>query len=378
MIKAFIKNAPRLIIINGTIGLLPIILCMILSEFILDTIAIYISSAVGVLLSIIIYFLMGFSGSLVLLSAYTILLLLLGGITFIPVTAGFPNDMLPFYAEIGTIIFASVILYEKRRIKKLFLKKDSTHYDVNLMQSIDLGAIYSRLIQILCIPHFIIASLFIIFGSPLGKTTNLVLLHILPPAILIIAIIISQIGLTMIHSLSSSIEKYPILNEKGDVIDKKYSFETYFYKNHFINPVIRIAVISNGMLFLSRRPENVCFNPYKIDLPMECYLLYEENLEEGVSRTMKEVFPDNAELEPRFSLKYRFKNDETNRLIYLYILYIEDDSLLSSPRFHDGKLWTFQQIETNLGKNYFGECFENEYEQLKDAALIIEEYKGIK
>ena len=145
----------------------------------------------------------------------------------------------------------------------------------------------------------------------------------------------------------------------------------------YINPVIRIAVISNGLLFLSRRSENANFNPDKIDLPMESYLRYEENLEEGVNRTMRRFFPNEDKLEPRFSIKYRFKTEETNRLIYLYILYIEDDKLLCTPKFRDGKLWTFQQIETNLDKNFFGECFEKEYDQLKEAALISEEYKKI-
>ncbi|WP_321424451.1 hypothetical protein [uncultured Bacteroides sp.] len=376
MIKNLIKSTSGLFFINGTIGVLPIILCMILSEFIPEAMAIYASFAAGLFFSLLVYFLIGLGGSLLLLSASTSLLLLLGITTFVP-TIGIPQGMLPFYAEIGTIIFSSVILYEKRKIKKLFLKKDSLHYDENLMSSIDSGAIYSRLIQILCIPHFIITSLIIIFGSPLGRTTELILLHILPPAILIIAIITSQIGLALLLSLSSKIEKVPILNDKGEIIDKKYSFETYYYKNQYINPVIRIAVISKGMLFLSRRSEKVSFNPSKIDLPMECYLRYEENLEEGVNRIMRRKFPQEAELEPRFSIKYRFKNKDTNRLIYLYILYVDDDSLLYSPRFRDGKLWTFQQIETNLEKNFFGECFENEYDQLKQAALISEEFKKV-
>jgi hypothetical protein len=144
-----------------------------------------------------------------------------------------------------------------------------------------------------------------------------VLLHILPPVILTIAIITSQIGLSILLSLSSKIEKVPVLNDKGEIIDKKYSFETFYYKNQYINPIIRIAIISKGMLFLSRRSDKVCFNPSKIDIPMECYLRYDENLEDGVNRLMRRAFTQESELEPRFSIKYRFKNKETNRLIYL-------------------------------------------------------------
>lgn len=372
--KNYIKNTSALFIINGTIGVLPIILCMLLSEFISAASAIYISFITAILASVAIYWIIGRGGSLLLLLMSALLLFILGISTFIP-SISIPDGMLPFYAEIGLIIFVSVMLYEKRKIKKLFLKKKSLHCDENILYSINSGAIYSRVIQLLCTPHFIITSLIIIFASPLNKTVDLILLHILPPVILFIAIIASQIGLSMLLSLSSKIEKVPVLNDKGEVVDKKYSFETFYYKNQYINPIIRIAIISKGMLFLSRRPEKVCFNPGKIDLPLECYLRYEEKIEDGVSRLMHGAFPSEFLSEPRFSIKYRFRSDETNRLIYLYILYVDDDSLLCSPQFIDGKLWTTQQIETNLEKNFFGECFETEYEQLKDAILISEEFK---
>lgn len=371
---SFIKKASGLFIINGTIGILPIAVCMLLSEFLPDPTAIYISIITSICFSALLYFLIGFGGSPILSSASTLLLILLGISTFIPAIS-IPKGMLPFYAEIGVIIFVSILLYERRKIKKLILRVNSSRYDENVMHSINSGAIYSRLIQLLCIPHFIITSLFIIFGSPLGPRTSLILLHILPPTILISAIIISQIGLSMLYSLARRVDNIPVLNEKGEVIDKKYSFEAYYYKNRYLNPVIRIAVISNGLMFLSRRPEKFNYNPGKIDLPMETYLQYEEKPEDGVKRILRKYFPENEELDPRFSIKYRFKNEETNRLIYLYILYVEDDSQLCNPRFQDGKLWTIQQIESNLNKGYFGDCFEDEYEQLKDAVMLSEEFK---
>lgn len=72
---------------------------------------------------------------------------------------------------------------------------------------------------------------------------------------------------------------------------------------------------------------------------------------------------------------YHFENKVTNRLIYLFILDVEDDNLLRGKQVKDGKLWTFQQIEHNLGKNFFSCCFENEYEHLKDVICTREKYK---
>ena len=80
-------------------------------------------------------------------------------------------------------------------------------------------------------------------------------------------------------------------------------------------------------------------------------------------------------LKPTFTISYHFENEQTNRLVYLFIVDMEDDSILCDPRFKGGKLWTFQQIEHNLGTHFFSECFELEYEHLKQVIGIREKYK---
>ena len=113
----------------------------------------------------------------------------------------------------------------------------------------------------------------------------------------------------------------------------------------------------------------------KTDIPMECYLLYGETLEQGIVRLVRQAFPQAPIQDLQFNIMYHFENKVTNRLIYLFILDVEDDNLLRDKQVKDGKLWTFQQIEHNLGKNFFSCCFENEYEHLKDVICTREKYK---
>ena len=108
---------------------------------------------------------------------------------------------------------------------------------------------------------------------------------------------------------------------------------------------------------------------------MECYLSFGESLAEGCRRIMHNTFPGISGLKPTFSIMYHFENAATNRLVYLFVLDVEDDSILCNPRFKGGKLWQFQQIEQNLGHNFFSECFEDEYEHLKDIIGIREKYR---
>ncbi|MBD9147221.1 MAG: hypothetical protein EGP63_03530, partial [Bacteroides stercoris] len=113
----------------------------------------------------------------------------------------------------------------------------------------------------------------------------------------------------------------------------------------------------------------------KVDIPMECYLRYGESLAEGVNRLISNAIPQAKDIKPEFNIVYHFENEVTNRLIYLFIIDLEDDSVLCTPRFKNSKLWNFKQIEENLGKGFFSCCFEDEYEHLKNVIYIREKYK---
>lgn len=106
------------------------------------------------------------------------------------------------------------------------------------------------------------------------------------------------------------------------------------------------------MLYLRPRPQRCILDRGKTDIPMECYLLYGETLEQGIVRLVRQAFPQAPIQDLQFNIMYHFENKVTNRLIYLFILDVEDDNLLRDKQVKDGKLWTFQQIEHNLGKNF--------------------------
>lgn len=140
----------------------------------------------------------------------------------------------------------------------------------------------------------------------------------------------------------------PIVTTKGDVIGKAIASEAINRKNEYINPVIRITVAAHGMLFLLPRPQCCMFEKGKTDLLMESYLLYGETLEQGIKRVLLNTLPTASLQDLHFNFMYHFENEATNRLIYLFTLDLDDDSILCNKKFKGGKLWTFQQIEHNL------------------------------
>jgi hypothetical protein len=359
---------------NMSLGYTPVVISIILCEFITQDTAIYIGTGIGMLYS---YYSMHRRGVRVpnfILYISTFMLMLLTLAALIPGDY-VPAGALPLTLEVSILIPMLSLYLHRRRFINHFLKKQENCNKRMFAQGAESAIVSAHIILPLGILHFIIISLAVFFSHPIGETTTWIIFSFMPPAIFILCIILNQIGIHYFNRLMSHTEYVPIVNTQGDVIGKTIAIEALNYKNTYINPVIRIAVSSHGKLFLCSRPQTAILDKGKTDIPMECYLSYGESLAEGCQRMLRNAFPKADGLKPTFSIMYHFENSVTNRLVYLFILDVENDSILCSPHFKGGKLWQFQQIEQNLGRKFFSACFEEEYEHLKNVIGIREKYK---
>lgn len=359
---------------NMSFGFIPVIISILLRELVTQDISIYIGTGIGVLYS---YRVLSRSGSHMpnfILYISTGVLILLTLATFLP-GALVPEGTLPLTLEVSILIPMLILFLHRKRFINHYIQQRTQCNRRLFAQGAESAVVSARLVLILGILHFIAISLSILFAHPLGSTATLILYHILPAAVFILGIIFNQLGIHYFNQVMTQTEYVPIVNKKGDVIGKGLAVEAINYKNAYINPVVRIAISAHGMLFLCNRPPHAILDKGKVDIPMECYLRYGETLAEGAERLIHHAFPKVASLMPTFTISYHFENKITNRLIYLFIIDVEDDSILCNPYFKGGKLWRFPQIEDNLGHNFFGECFEHEYEHLKQIIDIREKYK---
>lgn len=165
----------------------------------------------------------------------------------------------------------------------------------------------------------------------------------------------------------------PIVDAGGDVKGKILAVDAFLPTNRQMLPMVRVAVTLNGMLYLRHRPQGSHFEVGKADLPIEGYLVFKEPLEKGVQRIIQKTFPHAPNRRLYFNLMYLYEDKTIKRLVYLYTLDLEDESLLNGRK--EGKLWTLPQIEHNLNKRFFSVFFENEYATLKQIICIREKYK---
>lgn len=359
---------------NMSLGFIPVILVILLCQLIAQDIALYVGTGVSLLYG---YFYRQKRGARVpqfILLISTIVLVALSLATLIPLKF-IPAGVLPLTLEVSILIPMLILYLHKKKFIRYHLQKKDTCHRFLFAQGAESAIVSARIVLILGAIHFAIISITILLADEFTHTDSFVLFHLLPLVLFFLCIFFNHWGIRYFNSMMSHMEYVAIVNTQGDVIGKSLAMEAVNYKNTYINPVIRIAVISKGMLFLCNRTPNNILDNGKTDIPLECYLRFGETLTQGANRIIQNVFPDLQGLKPSFNIKHHFENKITNRLVYLFILELKDDIALFHPRFENGKLWRFQQIEQNLGQAFFGDCFEKEYEHLKDVICIREKYK---
>ncbi|WP_294606655.1 hypothetical protein [uncultured Bacteroides sp.] len=359
---------------NMSLGFIPAIVSIVLCEFITQDISIYIGAGVGVLYSLFTLWNKGARIPNFLLYCTTGMLLLLTLTTFFFGDCS-TRDMFPLTLEISTLIPIVVIFLNRRRFLAHQISQSKKCCKQLFAQGAESAIVSARVVIIITFIHLLAIFIAILVPGPLSDTARNVLFRFCPPAVFILSILFNQFGILYFNVMMEHTAFVPIVNTKGDVIGRSLAVDAINRKNEYINPVVRIAVSHNGMLYLRPRSQRCILERGKTDVPMECYLLYGETLEQSIVRLVKQAFPQAPIQDLQFNIMYHFENKVTNRLIYLFLLDIEDDNLLRDKQIKDGKLWTFQQIEHNLGKNFFSCCFENEYEHLKEVICTREKYK---
>lgn len=169
-------------------------------------------------------------------------------------------------------------------------------------------------------------------------------------------------------------EWLPVVTASGEVMGRVAKSVTKEMKNKFMHPVVRVALINNGMIYLKKRDAARVLNPGLLDYPFEKYMEYNHDIDEAVHNAIRrEIGIDDIPL--RFLLKYIFENNDTKRLVFLYVSIIDDDEKFSKLHLSDGKLWTENQIEDNMDSNIFSESFELEFGYLKNTILLNDKLK---
>lgn len=224
--------------------------------------------------------------------------------------------------------------------------------------------------------HLILLLAYFIFITQYMPVLNVVMIKIIPSAIIVFIILAETIRLKLLREKLTNEEWLPVVTESGNVMGKVAKSVSVEMKNRFLHPVVRVALIHNGKIYLKERPFTRLLNPGLLDYPFEKYMKFDHNIDETVHNAIKkEIGSDDIPL--KFLLKYVFENDRTKRLIFLYVSVVDDEEKFAKLHLKNGKLWPQKQITDNIKSKLFSECFELEFEYLKNTVLLAHNVKQV-
>lgn len=193
---------------------------------------------------------------------------------------------------------------------------------------------------------------------------------------LVLGVVIIAYEQIRISFIQGSLRKemwLPVLDDKGKVIGCMARSVSRAATKKYYHPIVRVAVVYKGMLFLVRRNRKDYVSPDALDYPFQQYALYQRSIETTV-REMLHDYGREKEVAPRFMIRYTYENEKVKHQVSLFTLCLRTEEQFERLRPLGGKLWTGKQIDENLGKGVFSGYFEEEYPYLKNTVLFAENY----
>lgn len=269
--------------------------------------------------------------------------------------------------EIFAVCILIVIRLSKSYINQHFFKKENALQKTFMNEFFEIA----RFIQYFCTLHIFLVVLYkFLKDSDIISSDYDQIIYSWIPAIGITSLIVYEnIKITSIVKKLRKEEWLPIVNERGEVTGRVAKSESVKMTNRFLHPVVRIALVCNGQIYLHPRKAEDILDPGLLDHPFEKYMLFSHEINLAVRNSIVQTL--GKELPFKFLLKYTFENENTKRLVFLFVSRIESEKEIEGIEAMNGKFWTIKQIDEDFGDDSkFSECFQLEYEYLKNTVLI--------
>lgn len=351
---------------NTSMGFIPVIISIALCEFISQDFAIYIGTGAGILGICLNLFGRGKRIPNFILWVVTGLLGILSLTTLFP-SGLVPPEYFPITLEASLLLLLQTFfLYKKEFLNRLYARQKKGQKRLYAKGG-EASIVGTRMALILGTLHLIIICIVLICSSPSGISPRVreVIFNQIPLWIFVLCIAFNQFAIWYFNRLVNRAQCTPIIDKEGNVLGKTFIADAVLFPDPDLHPVIRIALVTQGRLYLSSRSEKTLVDAGKRDTPIETFLLCSEEIEDGIHRIIEKTFPALQSAPRKYVTTYHFQNELTNRLVYLFLIEVEDESLLRTPKREGSKIWNLEQIKDNLGKNYFSSCLEKEFYELE-------------
>ena len=360
---------------NQALGILPLLLFLLLDNYIFYLQA-YTVSAIFCVLSMFVFHILRKDKiySFMLLPSFLTLILYAFFLIFMRV-----EEVLAVYTPLITEILLIIVLTVVKIVKKPLLHRvrDAQHpaYEkTHNLTMLNEFFFIAQLFRNLYILHLLGIAFYNILPEEMKDIRfNRFLYRDMGLIIGVAVIVYEQIRLLMVRGRLKKEMWLPVLNDKGSVIGCiAYSVSRLLPKKYY-HPIVRIALVHKGMLYLAKRNEYAYVSASMIDYPFYRYVLFRQSIEAAAQEAVEGLKTLVGKIQPRLLIRYTFENERVKHQVSLFVICIQDEQVIEQyKQVQDGKLWSIQQIEENLGKGIFSVYFEREFSYLKNTILLAE------
>jgi len=164
-------------------------------------------------------------------------------------------------------------------------------------------------------------------------------------------------------------EFFDIIDESCNIIGKATRKECHG-DTSLAHRVVHVLVFnSKGELYLQKRSKNKDIQPCKWDTSVGGHLNLGETFDQAVYRELKEELGINALVKHLYD--YWMHSSVETEYVRTYMCIYDGDIVFDPHEIDDGRFWSIDEIEKNLGTGVFTPNFEQEFENWKTRKFMM-------
>lgn len=163
-------------------------------------------------------------------------------------------------------------------------------------------------------------------------------------------------------------EIFPIVDENGNVTGSATRKECHS-GSKLLHPVIHLHITNTDKdsLFLQKRAITKDIQPGKWDTAVGGHVDLGENIHMALRREVSEEL-GLSQFTPHFLISYIFESEIERELVNTFYTSVNPETnifVIDEKEISEGKFWTLDEINENLGKGIFTPNFEQEYIKIR-------------
>ena len=168
-------------------------------------------------------------------------------------------------------------------------------------------------------------------------------------------------------------ETVPVVDENGMVIGRASRDFCHGQSSEPspLHPVVHLQIVDRySRFFLQHRSENKETFPGRWDTAVGGHVAYGEYYQEALFREAGEEL-GFYDFNPQYLDNYIYQAENDREMIGLYVAVGSFDLHPDNYEVSEGRYWSLEEIDANLGKDVFTPEFENEYLLYKEQILAL-------